>query len=286
MKQFYLILALLGCGSLAHAIDPSEVIITLDGAYARPLGPQHFAQSYNGYGLIGMVEKALSSKYSIGVSYSQYTLLDAAGDRWGMSSFDLMGRRWFKPWKAFNPYVSLGLGGNLFRDSYKKPYGDVFHGQLGLGSQYVFDKNWAMEYGLTYHMMAPLDVPYHFIDARVGLSFRYGTQPKVNRIAPPPVQANGVEELSEEKVQSVVGGGNYRVQPGDNLYNISGQPRFLGDPNLWPLVADNNQLTVDAAQLIIPGQVIKVRRTYTEAQKKAAIRKASKIEYKRPTAQK
>lgn len=271
---------------MAYAIDPSEVIITLDGAFARPLGPQHFTDSYYGYGLLGSIEKTFGEKYSVGIAYSQYTILNSSGDRWGMSAFDVIGRRWFHSWKGFNPYFLLGLGGNIFKDSYKQPFGDVFHTQIALGSQYVFDTHWALDYALNCHVMAPLDTPFYFVGAQLGLSYRYGTQPKHNRIAPPPVEAQGVEELSTERVQSIVGGGNYRVKEGDNLYSIAGQPRYLGDPNLWPLVADNNKLTVDAAQLIIPGQVIKVRRTYSEAQRKAAIRKASKIEYKRLTAQK
>jgi len=111
--------ALLTCGSAAHAIDPSEIILTLDGAFARPLGPQQFNSGFYGYGLIGMVEKALSPKVSVGLSFAQYTLRDEAGNKWGTSAFDIVGRRWFHPWKAFNPYLLLGVGGNLFKDAYK-----------------------------------------------------------------------------------------------------------------------------------------------------------------------
>jgi hypothetical protein len=282
LKRVLLILALFSLGSSAYAIDPSEVILTLDGAFARPLGPQHFTDSYYGYGLLGMIEKTIGSKYSIGVAYSQYTILNNPGDRWGMSALDLVGRRWFHPWHAFNPYFLLGLGANIFKDSYKQPFGDVFHTQLALGSQYIFDSHWAMDYALNCHVLAPLSTPYYFVGAQLGLSYRYGTQPRRNRIAPPPVEANSVEELSTERVSRVVGSVNYHVKEGDSLYGIAGRPHLLGDPNLWPLVAENNAMTVEAAQLIIPGQVLKVRHNYSQAQRKAALAKASKIDYHRP----
>lgn len=53
---------------MAHAVDPSEVIITLDGAFARPLGPQRFGDSYYGYGLLGSIEKTFGEKYSVGIA--------------------------------------------------------------------------------------------------------------------------------------------------------------------------------------------------------------------------
>jgi len=265
---------LLFVGSAARAIDPSEVILTLDGAYARPLGPDRFANGYNGYGLIGMVEKAMGSKYSLGLSFGQYTILNTSGDRWGFSSLDVVGRRWFKSWKAFNPYFLVGLGGNLFKDSYKKPFGDVFHTQFALGSQYVFDTHWAMDYALDYHVIAPLDTPHHFPGLRFGLSYRYGTQPKVNRIAPPPVSASGVEELSPERVAQVVGRIRYEVKPGDSLYRISGRDEFLVDPNLWPLIYDENRQQIKNPNLIFPKQEVQIRRNYTAEQKRAAKKKA------------
>jgi hypothetical protein len=259
----------------------------MDGAYARPLGPQHFADGYFGYGLVGMVEKVLSPKYSLGLSFSQYTILNNDGDRWNLSVLDVVGRRWFAPWHAFNPYVLLGVGGDLFRDSYKQPFGDVFHVQVALGSQYVFDSHWALDYALDYHVLAPLNTAYHFPGARIGLSYRYGTQPKVNQIAPPPLEVNGVEELSQARIESIMGGLHYTVKPGDTLYGITGKPEArLGNPNLWPLVAAANAKTVKDPQLIMPGQVIQVRHNYTNEEKLEALRKASDIPYSRPTAQK
>ncbi len=289
MKRFIFLLAVLGLASSAYAIDPSEVILTLDGAFARPLGPQQFADSYYGYGLLGMMEKTLGPKYSVGIAYSQYTILNSSGDRWGMAAFDVVGRRWMHPWHGFNPYLLLGLGGNIFKDSYKQPFGDVFHSQFALGSQYVFDSHWAMDYALDFHVMAPLNTPYYFIGARLGLSYRYGTQPKVNQIAPPPVEANGVEELSPERVATVVGGVHYHVRPGDTLSGIAARPHLLGEANLWPLVAEANASTIPDPQLIYPGQVIQVRHNYTRAQKAKARRKAELIHNPRPlsaTAQK
>ena len=269
-KALSLLAPLLLAGSMAHAIDPSEVIVTLDGAYARPLGPQHFIDGSYGYGLLGMVEKAMGPHYSLGFSFTQVTLRDGAGERWAASVLDLIGRRWFKPWHAFNPYVLLGVGGDLFKDAYKQPFGDVFHAQLALGSQYVFDSTWALDYALDAHVLAPLDTPYTWVGARMGLSYRYGTQPKVNQIAPPPLDVTAVEELSEAKVSLVVGMIHYTVKEGDSLYKITGAKEHLQDPELWPAVYDLNHNEIKDPNLIYPGQQVLIRRVVTAEEAKAA----------------
>jgi hypothetical protein len=275
LKRLLLLLApLFLLGSLAHAIDPSEIILTLDGAYARPLGPQRFADGYYGYGVYAQLEKALGPKYSVGVGFGQVSLTNQSGDRWGQSSLDLIGRRWFNHWKAFNPYFLVGIGGNLFKEAYKQPFGDVFHAQAALGSQYVFDTHWALDYAVDWHVMAPLDTPHHWAGARFGLSYRYGTQPHVNRIAPPRVQALAVEELSPEKVEEVVGKVEYTVKPGESLYRITGRKEHLSDPNLWPLVYDTNKELIRNPNLIQPGQEIIIRRNYSAEQAKSAKKKS------------
>ena len=261
---------LLALGSAAHAIDPSEVILTMDGAYARPLGPQQFNAGYYGYGLVGMVEKALGPKYSLGISFGQYTLRGDGGDKWATGALDLIGRRWFSPWHAFNPYVLLGVGGNLFKDAYKQPFGDVFHAQLAVGSAYVFDSHWAMDYSIDWHTWAPLDTPFTWVGAKIGLNYRYGTQPKVNQIAPPPLEVTGVEELSEKQVNLVVGTIHYTVKEGDSLYKITGAKDHLQDPELWPAVYDMNQHEIKDPNLIFPGQEVLIRRVVTAEEAKAA----------------
>jgi nucleoid-associated protein YgaU len=201
---------------------------------------------------------------------------------------DLIGRRWFKPWKAFNPYVLLGVGGDLFRDAYKQPFGDVFHAQLALGSQYVFDSSWALDYALDSHVLAPLNTPYVWLGARLGLSYRYGTQPKVNQIAPPPLQVSGVEELSQDRVDQALGRLRnlesaqaaqqaqldaiirYVVKDGDSLYKITGSKDHLSDPNLWPIVYDLNHNEIKDPNLIFPGQEVLIRKVVTADEVKAA----------------
>jgi nucleoid-associated protein YgaU len=53
-----------------------------------------------------------------------------------------------------------------------------------------------------------------------------------------------------------VGGGTYRVAPGDNLYDISG--REYGDPNLWPVIWAANSREDPNPNLIFPGQVLQI----------------------------
>jgi LysM repeat protein len=53
-----------------------------------------------------------------------------------------------------------------------------------------------------------------------------------------------------------VGGGTYRVVPGDNLYDISG--REYGDPNLWPVIWAANSRKDPNPNLIFPGQVLQI----------------------------
>lgn len=275
-------LLLLFSSTNARAIDPSELILTAQGGYARALGPDRYLRDTQGGAIYGQIEKALNERWSVGLGLSQVAFRDGSSTNYNFSSIDAVSRRWFKPWKGFNPYLQLGLGGNLFKDAFKNPWGDIFHAQLGLGSHYVLDTHWALDYGLSYHMVAPLDTPHQYIAARFGLSYRYGTQPKVNRIAPPPVAASGVELLDEAKVREVVGKVEYTVKPGDTLYSIAGKPNTLGRPILWPLVADENAGTIRDPHLIQPDQVIVVRRNYSPEEAEKARKKATETLYQRP----
>jgi opacity protein-like surface antigen len=287
-RRSFLLLALplLCLASAAKAIDPSEIILTLDGAYGRPMGPQRYADGYYGYGGLGMLERKFNNRYSLGIAFQTMTFTELGGDRVGMSALDLVGRRWFGKWKGFNPYLLAGLGGNLFKDAHKKPFGDVFHAQLALGSQYVLDTHWAIDYAVEWHVMAPLDTPHHWPGVRFGLSYRYGTQPRVNRIAPPPVLATGMEVLPREKVAEIVGRMEYTVQPGDSLYRIAGKPQTYKRPVLWPLVYSANSGKIVDPHLIQPNQVLIVQKNYSNDEAELARKVATSTTYQRPTAQK
>jgi hypothetical protein len=247
------------------------------------LGPDRYLHDTRGGALYGQLEKAFNKRWSIGAGISQVSLRDGASNNYNFGSLDLIARRWFQPWKGLNPYLQLGLGGNLFRASFKDPWGDVFHAQLGLGSHYVLDSHWSIDYGISYHAVAPLDTPHQYMAGRLGLSYRYGTQPRVNRIAPPPVAASGVEELDEARVREVVGKVAYTVKPGDSLYVISGKPELLGRSVLWPLVHENNAAEVKDPHFILPGQVLEVRRNYSPDEAEQARRKAAQTLYQRPS---
>jgi hypothetical protein len=277
----FFVAALLLPASLVRAIDPSEVILTFQGAYARPLGPQKFYDDYFGSAIYAQIEKTFGPKYSLGVGLANVNLRNQAGANTGFSAVDLLGRYWFGRWHAFNPYFQFGVGGNLFRDAYKNPWGDVFHAQAAIGSQYVFDTHWAMDYAVDWHVMAPLPTPYHYAGARLGLSYRYGTQPKVNGNAAPPVQVAQVEDLSEVKVKQVVGKVEYSVKYGDSLYRIAGRPNLLHSPNLWPLIEWDNHIS--DPRIIREGQKLIVRRNPDRDRAVKALKKAAKTVYVRPT---
>ena len=283
LSGLFAALLVFGLSRSAHAIDPSEIIISAQGGYARALSPDRYLHDTQGGAIYGQLEKALGEHWSLGLGLSQVAFRDGAFNNYNFSSIDLVGRRWFKPWHALNPYLQAGIGGNLFKDAFKNPWGDIFHFQLGLGSDYVLDTHWAIEYGLSYHVVAPLDTPHTYMAARLGLSYRYGTQPKVNRIAPPPVSANGVETLDEAKVSEVMGKSEYTVKLGDTLYDITG--RKLGkSPNLWPLVYDINRAQIQDPNLIYPGQSLLIKKNFTPEEEDAARLRAEKTPDTRPAA--
>lgn len=279
--KFLALFSVLGLSGTAQAIDPSEIILTAQGAYVRALSPDKYLHDTQGGAIYGQLEKALGDKWSLGLGLSQVAFRDGAYNNYNFSSIDLVGRRWFKPWHAFNPYLQAGVGGNLFKDAFKNPWGDIFHFQLGLGSDYVLDTHWAIAYGVSYHMVAPLDTPHSYVAARLGLSYRYGTQPKVNRIAPPPVTASGVATLDEAKISQIMGKSEYTVKLGDTLYDITGR-RLGKSPNLWPLVYDLNRNQIRDPNLIYPGQSLLIKKNFTPEEESAARLRAEKTPDAKP----
>jgi LysM repeat protein len=266
----------------ARAVDPSEVILTAQGAFVRAVSPDRYLADTRGGALYGQIEKALNSRWSLGLALSQVTLQSDGAGSGHFGSLDLIGRRWFRPWGSFNPYLQAGVGGNLFRAAYKNPWGDVLHLQLVLGSSYVLDSHWAVDYGVGWHAVAPLETPHSYLAARLGVNYRYGTQPHVNRIAPPPLSANGVETLSDERVRQAVGKFEYTVQEGDSLYSIAAKEKALKRSVLWPILYDLNDQEIKDPHRIKPGQVILIKRSYTPEEAEAARAVAAKTLYQRP----
>jgi LysM repeat protein len=260
----------------ARAIDPSEVIVTGYGAYARALSPDRYNRDTQGSAFVGILERALNERYSVGIQVQQVSLRDGFANNFSYNSLDLIGRAWLGHYKFFNPYLKLGLGGNLFRDSLKNPFGDVLHVEAGFGSTYVFNSHWALDYGVSYHGVAPLDVPYTYATGQLGLSYRYGTQPKVNEIAPSEVFATAIDSLDEIALDKVMGRVRvknveyrtiqYTVRPGDSLYMIARRNSKLGDAELWPVLYEINREQIHDADVIEPGMVLIIPRQISAEQ--------------------
>ena len=67
--------------------------------------------------------------------------------------------------------------------------------------------------------------------------------------------------------------GNYLVEKGDNLWNIAGQNSIYGNPYQWPLIYKANNNQIDDADLIFPGQNLKIPKAKA-GESAAAIRHA------------
>jgi nucleoid-associated protein YgaU len=259
----------------ALALDPSEIILSVQGAYARALSPDRYGADTQGNALYAQLEQSLSPQWSVGLGLSQVSLRDGSANNYSFNSLQILGRRWFGRWHGFNPYLQMGLGGNLFKEAFKNPFGDVFEAHWALGSTYVLDTFWAINYGVSWHVIAPLNTPHQYAAARLGLSYRFGTQPHVNRISPPPVQATAMEPLNRDKVKEVVGKVEYTVQLGDNLYSIAGNAGLLGRPSLWPLIYESNKGQIKDPNLIQPKQVLVIRRNYSPEEAAEALKAAT-----------
>lgn len=276
LRHAALVVALACLATSARAIDPSEVIVTGSGAYVRALSPDRYNRDTQGSAFYGMLEQALSEHYSVGIQLQQVSLRDGSANNFAFNSLDLIGRAWLGNYRFFNPYVKLGVGGNLFRDSLKNPFGDVLHLEFALGSTYVFNTHWALDYGVAYHGVAPLEVPYTYATGTLGLSYRYGTQPKVNAIAPSEVFATGIDSLDEVALDKVMGRVRvknveyrtiqYTVKPGDSLYMIARRNSKLGDAELWPVLYEINRAQIHDADVIEPGMVLVIPRQISKEQ--------------------
>lgn len=66
----------------------------------------------------------------------------------------------------------------------------------------------------------------------------------------------GEIEMLKEEILYMPDGEVYQIKPGDNLWDIAG--RELGDPNRWVEIWLLNLWTVREADMIFPGQILKV----------------------------
>jgi nucleoid-associated protein YgaU len=67
---------------------------------------------------------------------------------------------------------------------------------------------------------------------------------------------------------------SYEVQRGDNLWDISAQPRIYGNPYAWPLIYKANSAKIKDADLIYPGQNFDIERNASAAEVDAAVHHA------------
>lgn len=69
-----------------------------------------------------------------------------------------------------------------------------------------------------------------------------------------------VESSSNTNAGDMVtpGSSEYRVESGDNLWNISGMDNIYGNPYQWPLIYKANTDQIKDADLIYPGQVLAI----------------------------
>ncbi|MFO7603776.1 MAG: LysM peptidoglycan-binding domain-containing protein [Gammaproteobacteria bacterium] len=73
---------------------------------------------------------------------------------------------------------------------------------------------------------------------------------------------------------AAAGAGQYQVNRGDNLWNISGNASVYGNPYQWPLIYKANQDQIKDADLIYPGQVFNIDQNASAADVNAAIQHA------------
>ncbi len=62
----------------------------------------------------------------------------------------------------------------------------------------------------------------------------------------------------------------YRVRRGDSLWTIASRPELYGDPLLWPLLFKENHLQISDADLIFPGQLLRLKIAPTNAEIQSA----------------
>jgi len=66
----------------------------------------------------------------------------------------------------------------------------------------------------------------------------------------------------------------YVVQKGDYLWRISGKQEIYGKPIFWPVIYDANGNIISNANLIFPGQELRIPRDLSEEQRMEEVRKA------------
>ena len=93
--------------------------------------------------------------------------------------------------------------------------------------------------------------------------------------------AQKYEQLERLKKEGIIGGdqpaaaeGQYQVNKGDNLWNISGNSSVYGNPYQWPLIYKTNQDKIKDADLIYPGQVLNIDHSVSSADIDAAVHHA------------
>jgi hypothetical protein len=270
----------------ASAVEAKDLMFTAQGLYAHPLSPQHYLEKYGGAGLDISMERMLDDNWSFGVALSQINFRKGGGGSSGFSSLDLIVRRFMGEWHGLNPYGIVGVGADVFRDNLKDPFGDVLNVQLRAGSLYVMSNSWAIDYGMGYHLVAPMNEPYSFADVRLGLNYRFGNQRKVNLNRPSDVVARQVDVVENPKYLAPVPVDpeelSYTVRTGDCLYNIAGNTASIGSPTLWPLIYWENKEIVENPHWIFPGQVLQVRKQYASEERRKALKESASIVKENP----
>jgi hypothetical protein len=267
-----LLLAMLMLPLAAAAIEARELLLTVQGAYVHPLSPEDDYESYSGDGFHASLEKVLDNQNTLGIMINDAVFNSSTKLSTDSITVDAIGRHFWQPYAWLNPYAMLGIGGNFFEPAMTNPFGDVFHMQAALGNLFVLNSYWALDYAVAYHLLAPITAPYAYAEFRIGLSYRFGGQPRVNYNKPPDHIAIQVETLPSENVDRIVGHFDYEVKLGDSLYSIA--QAKLGNAQLWPLLADENAATVKDPQWIFPKEHIEIKHHYPEDKKKAAIFRA------------
>ena len=69
----------------------------------------------------------------------------------------------------------------------------------------------------------------------------------------------------------IAGSGQYSVNAGDNLWNISAKPGVYNNPYQWPLIYKANSGKIKDADLIYPGQVFDINTNPSAAEAGAAV---------------
>ena len=87
--------------------------------------------------------------------------------------------------------------------------------------------------------------------------------------APAPEPAAAPEPMMEKPADDV-----HVVVAGEHLWGISGYSQVYNDPYQWPLIFKRNRDQIEDADLIYPGQELKISRDLTEDQVQQAIQHA------------